>query len=166
MKLDESTFTRRDLLNALLGAGAVGLGAVAGETALAFLTGAKVPVPDKITVSGPSLETLERDRFVLAAYGPTAVMIYRLPDGELRALSAVCTHGQCNVHYRPQENDIYCGCHHGRFDADGVNVHGTPPPRPLARFHLREMADGTLIVSADPLDEAGNLIDADTPAQG
>jgi Rieske Fe-S protein len=79
-------------------------------------------------------------------------MIFRLPSGELRALSAVCTHGQCNVRYRPEKNDIHCACHEGLFTAEGINVPGTPPPEPLRKFNIQQLDDDTLMVSAEPLD--------------
>ncbi len=150
MKLNESVIDRRQFLNGLAGAGAVALTGVVGESMLSYLTGLEVPEPDHITVAGPALQVLARQKFVLVPYGPHPVMIFCLPDGALRALSAVCTHGQCNVRYRPDDNDIYCGCHEGRYTADGVNVPGTPPPRPLRRFEVRRQDDGSLWVAAAP----------------
>jgi len=150
MRLHQSHLDRREFLNGLVGVGAAGLVVVGGETILGYLTGLQVPLPESITVSGHPLETLAEQRYVLVPYGPQPVMILRLPDGELRAMSAVCTHGQCNVRYRPEHNDIFCGCHEGRFTAEGVNVPGTPPPAPLRRFHLRRNEDGSLVVRAEP----------------
>jgi cytochrome b6-f complex iron-sulfur subunit len=158
MKLDDSLFYRRDLLNGLVVTGALGLGAVAGHTVLGYLTGLEVPEPDHVTVTGPALDVLAKERFVLVPYGPRPVMVYRLQDGQLRAVSAVCTHSQCNVRYRPDSNDIYCGCHHGRFTAEGVNVPGTPPPRPLRAFHVRRQDDGSLLVSADQPSKAASSV--------
>jgi Rieske Fe-S protein len=150
MKLNESVFDRRQFLNGLAGAGAVVLTGVVGEPMLGFLTGVEIPEPDHFIVEGKALDVLARQRFVLVPYGPAPVMIFRLPDGALRALSAVCTHGQCNVHYRPEDNDIRCPCHGGRFTADGINVPGTPPPRPLRQFEVRQMSDGSLRIAAAP----------------
>ena len=152
MKLNESVLDRRDFLDGLIFAGVLGGGTVVADIVLNYLTGIKVPEPDYVVVSGQALETLARERFVLVAYGPSPVMVYQLPDDQIRALSAVCTHGQCNVRYRPADNDIYCGCHQGRYTVDGVNVPGTPPPRPLAPFHVHRHADGTLLVSKRPFD--------------
>jgi nitrite reductase/ring-hydroxylating ferredoxin subunit len=53
-----------------------------------------------------------------------------LVDGAPRALSAVCTHLQCTVEYRPGHADIFCNCHNGVYDLNGRNIAG-PPPRPL-----------------------------------
>ncbi len=155
MRLHESVFDRRQLLNGLAGGGALALTGVLGETMLGYLTGMEVPEPESITVKGPALETLKRDRFVLVPYGPRPVLVFRLPEsqgGALRALSAVCTHGQCNVRYRPDSNEIHCPCHGGRFTAEGINVPGTPPPRPLRKFQIEQKEDGSLLIAALPTD--------------
>lgn len=150
MKREESVFKRRDVLNGLAGVGAIGLAGVTTDMLLGYLTGVEVPEPESITVGGDALAVLKEQRFVLVPYGPRPVMIFQLPDGEVRALSAVCTHGQCNVRYRPEQNDIYCGCHHGRFTVDGRNVPGTPPPEPLRPFQVEAQSNGTLVVRATP----------------
>jgi Rieske Fe-S protein len=152
MKLDQSLLQRRDVLSSLLGVGAAGLTAATAETMLGYLTGREVKVPDEVVVTTPEIEKLEQQGYVLVPFGPRPVLIFRLPDGELRAFSAVCTHGACNVRYRPEQNDIYCGCHQGRFTVEGQNVPGTPPPAPLRRFYLYRLADDTLIVRASPMD--------------
>jgi nitrite reductase/ring-hydroxylating ferredoxin subunit len=152
MRLHESIFDRRQFLNGLAGAGAIALTGVGGETVLDYLTGMEVPEPDQILVQGPALSTLAREKFILVPYGPRPVLVFRLPDGKLRALSAVCTHGQCNVRYCPETNDIRCPCHGGLFTAEGVNVPGTPPPRPLRKFQIEQKEDGSLRVAAIPAD--------------
>lgn len=153
MRLHESSLNRRDFLDGLAAAGLVAWTGVGGEMVLGYLTGREIPEPtEPQRVPDEALEALARDKFVLVPYGPGAVMIFQPPDGELQALSAICTHGQCNVHYRPEENDIFCGCHDGRFDANGINVEG-PPPRPLRKFYIREENDGTLFVFHQTFEE-------------
>lgn len=154
MKLHESVCDRRQFLNSLAGAGALALAGVSGETMLGYLTGTEVPEPDHIVVKGVTLEALARERFFLVAYGPRPVIVFRLPDGGLRALSAVCTHGQCNVRYHPESNDIQCPCHGGRFTAEGVNVPGTPPPRPLRKFQIEQREDGSLWIAVASTDSS------------
>ena len=167
MKLDESLLNRRDFLDGLAASGVLVCTGVAGEMVLGYLTGQDVPEPtEPQLVSSTALETLEARQFVLVPYGPSPVMIFRLPDGELRALAAVCTHGQCNVRYRPAENDIFCACHEGRFTADGVNVPGTPPPRPLRKFHLSRKTDGSLLVFHEPFDADEAPAEPDPTGEG
>ena len=69
------------------------------------------------------------------SFGSKPGILIRTPGGELRAFSAVCTHLACTVQYRPDISHIWCACHNGHFDLNGVNVAG-PPPRPLDRFEV------------------------------
>lgn len=72
---------------------------------------------------------------------PTAEGAEKLARGEmlratdLSALSALCTHTDCTVAYRPERQDIYCSCHEGIYDLHGRNISG-PPPRPLESFRV------------------------------
>ena len=63
-------------------------------------------------------------------FGSRPGILVRTAAGELRAFSAVCTHLNCTVQYRPDISHIWCACHNGHFDLNGKNIAG-PPPRPL-----------------------------------
>jgi cytochrome b6-f complex iron-sulfur subunit len=76
-------------------------------------------------------------------FGSRPGIVVRTAAGELRAFSAVCTHLNCTVQYRPDFGQIWCACHNGHFDLNGKNVEG-PPPRPLEAFVVN--ARGTQIV--------------------
>ena len=97
--------------------------------------------------SEPSLSEFELDikasdvlpnsgRIVPAGGKP--VLLFRTAAGELKALTAVCTHLDCTVQYRPTRSDIWCACHNGTYSLTGTNVSG-PPPRPLKplEVHVR-----------------------------
>lgn len=66
-------------------------------------------------------------------FGARPGILIRTPAGELRAFSAVCTHLNCTVQYRPDLSHVWCACHNGHFDLTGKNIAG-PPPRPLETF--------------------------------
>ncbi|MEA2521230.1 MAG: hypothetical protein QOI81_876 [Actinomycetota bacterium] len=55
---------------------------------------------------------------------------YMDPEGELRLLSAKCTHMGCTVAWNPAERTFDCPCHGSRFAPDGTVVNG-PAARPL-----------------------------------
>jgi Rieske Fe-S protein len=76
-------------------------------------------------------------------FGSRPGILVRTAAGELRAFSAVCTHLNCTVQYRPDLSQIWCACHNGHFDVNGKNVEG-PPPRPLEAFTVN--ARGNQIV--------------------
>jgi Rieske Fe-S protein len=61
--------------------------------------------------------------------GGRAGGVYR-SDGELRAVSAVCTHMGCLVGWNPVDRTWDCPCHGSRFAQDGRVVHG-PATEPL-----------------------------------
>jgi Rieske Fe-S protein len=66
-------------------------------------------------------------------FGSRPGILVRTATGELRAFSAVCTHLNCTVQYRPDLSHIWCACHNGHFDLNGQNI-GGPPPRPLEAY--------------------------------
>ncbi len=68
-------------------------------------------------------------RVVRDGAGQTAVS--REPDGELRAVSARCTHLGCIVAWNGAERSWDCPCHGSRFGTDGSVLQG-PAVRPLA----------------------------------
>ena len=76
-------------------------------------------------------------------FGSRPALLVRTPAGELRAYSAVCTHLNCTVQYRPDLSHIWCACHNGHFDLHGQNIAG-PPPRPLEGYTVN--ARGNQIV--------------------
>lgn len=63
------------------------------------------------------------------------VAAYRPPDGQVMAVSAVCTHLGCKVHWNSTEASWDCPCHGSRFRPDGSVIEG-PALAPLARKHL------------------------------
>ena len=65
--------------------------------------------------------------------GPVAA--YRDEDGEVHAVSAVCTHLSCNVQWNDAERTWDCPCHGSRFDYDGSVIDG-PAVEPLSRGDL------------------------------
>jgi Rieske Fe-S protein len=67
--------------------------------------------------------------------GGKPVLLFCTPAGELRALTAKCTHLDCTVQFRAERSDIWCACHNGTYDLKGVNVSG-PPPRPLTPLQV------------------------------
>ncbi len=71
-------------------------------------------------------------------------ILIRLPNGEYRAFSAVCTHLQCTVQYREDFKQIWCACHNARFDLNG-NIASGPPPAPLESFDVNISGDDVIV---------------------
>ena len=128
------------------------LGSSLGATAASFLYPVlRYLVPP--VASEPSQTELELDIKAadLAAntgrivpFGGKAILLVRTASGELRALTATCTHLACTVQYRPDRSDIWCACHNGVYDLNGANVSG-PPPRPLTKLEVHVRGDRIVI---------------------
>jgi len=83
-------------------------------------------------------------------FGNRPAILVRTPAGELRAFSAVCTHLNCTVQYRPDLGHIWCACHNGHFDPNtGMNIAG-PPPRPLEQYGVSARADKIVVSRSAP----------------
>jgi len=68
-------------------------------------------------------------------FGSKPALLILTNDGTYHATSAVCTHLNCTVQYRPDLNAVWCACHNGMYTVDGQNISG-PPPRPLQGFEV------------------------------
>jgi Rieske Fe-S protein len=71
-------------------------------------------------------------------------ILVRMADGNYRALSAVCTHLNCTVQYRPRERDIWCACHNGVYNLQGAVLSG-PPPKPLEVFEVHTRGQDIIV---------------------
>jgi len=65
--------------------------------------------------------------------------VYRNGEGELSALSPVCPHLGCFVHWNTAEKSWDCPCHGSRFDAHGRVLNG-PAVDPLQRCEIPKAA--------------------------
>ncbi|WP_096270453.1 ubiquinol-cytochrome c reductase iron-sulfur subunit [Paucisalibacillus globulus] len=66
--------------------------------------------------------------------------VYKDDNGNIIALSPVCTHLGCVVSWEGNDshpNEFFCPCHDGRYTKDGVNIPGTPPLAPLATYEQK-----------------------------
>ena len=67
--------------------------------------------------------------------------------GDFIALSSVCPHLGCKVHWEPNRNRFFCPCHNGVFDPRGLGTSGPPKGQSLEQFPLR-VVDGLLYIEA------------------
>ncbi len=63
------------------------------------------------------------------------------------ALSSVCPHLGCRVHWESNNNRFFCPCHNGSFDAEGVATSGPPAAegQVLPQYAL-QIVDGSLYI--------------------
>jgi glycine/D-amino acid oxidase-like deaminating enzyme/nitrite reductase/ring-hydroxylating ferredoxin subunit len=74
------------------------------------------------------------DSAIIEADGESCAA-WRASDGELFAVSPVCTHLGCKVHWNSVETSWDCPCHGSRFRPDGSVIEG-PAIRALRRKHV------------------------------
>ena len=135
---------RRSLLNWLLGVWGGGvLGAVFYPVAR-FLSPPDVAESAAVTANGGSASALAANSGRVVPFGSQPAIVVRTAAGDLRAFSAICTHLDCTVQYRPDMQRIWCACHNGEYDLTGRNVAG-PPPRPLEPFDVGVKGDDIVI---------------------
>jgi cytochrome b6-f complex iron-sulfur subunit len=77
-------------------------------------------------------------------FGSRPGLLVRTPTGEFRAFTAICTHLNCTVQYRDDLQHIWCACHGGQFDLNGINIAG-PPPRPLEQYEVNLSGDDIVV---------------------
>ncbi len=65
------------------------------------------------------------------------VALYRDHQGELHALSSVCTHQACDVEWNDQDKVWHCPCHGSRFAPAGDVING-PAVKPLPPADISE----------------------------
>lgn len=73
------------------------------------------------------------------------IMVIRISDTQVVALSAICTHAGCPMDYRASQQLLDCGCHGSQFSTDGRVVRG-PANRPV-RVYTATLT-GTMITVA------------------
>lgn len=94
-------------------------------------------VGDRIRhLTGKDVAELGPDEGAVVEASGERVGAYRDAEGELHAVSLVCTHLSCHVTWNPAERSWDCPCHGSRFDVDGAVLHG-PAVRPLEPKTLR-----------------------------
>jgi nitrite reductase/ring-hydroxylating ferredoxin subunit len=152
MKLDESYIARRRFLCGLAGGGTAALASSAVVPLAAYLGNLHDEPPPPFLAVPPEQCELAPGTSKLIMYGRIPALVVRTapPQSELRVFVATCTHFDCIVGYRPEENRIFCACHGGFYDVDG-NVTAGPPPRPLRPFHF-QLRDGKLWIALEKED--------------
>ena len=102
----------------------------------------KEDLPDSIVAA--KFGDLKPNEGVIFKFGSKPGLLILGVDGTLRAFSAVCTHLDCTVKYRPELQRIHCACHNGLYDLNGQVISG-PPPRPLEQYTVVQKEDDVIV---------------------
>ncbi len=137
--------TRRGLLRGLLST-SIGASLISAFYPVArFLIPPLKPEAEVLNVVAARSEEVVPNSGLIFKFGTRPGIVVRSPTGELKAFSATCTHLDCTVQYRPDQQGIFCACHEGRYDLNGIPTAG-PPPRPLEEYSVNENR-GEIVVS-------------------
>jgi arsenite oxidase small subunit len=69
-------------------------------------------------------------------------ILVRLDENKYVAYGQKCTHLQCPVLWKKDENKLVCPCHNGAFAVEDGRVLYGPPERPLPELIVEQRADG------------------------
>ncbi|STQ86013.1 ubiquinol-cytochrome c reductase iron-sulfur subunit [Helicobacter muridarum] len=149
---------RRDFLGMTLG-GVAGIGAIA---ALVAMKKTWDPLPSVVSAGfttvdvngmqeGEIRDTQWRGKPVYIMKKKSGDSIspdrdFKLGDSHYSIGIKICTHLGCIPNWKTNEELFHCPCHGGQFTGDGVNVAGTPPPRPFDIPPFIIKGDTTLVL--------------------
>lgn len=137
---------RRTFIDYMLGGGLMLWAAGILAPIISYLAPAQSHGPGVQTVSvGPENEFGDWQSKTVAVEGHPVVVV-RTPQG-FHAVSAVCTHLGCIVHWDEKRKEIACPCHAGFFGVDGKVISG-PPNRDLAEYGVVVINGEVLVKSA------------------
>ncbi|RMF57852.1 MAG: plastoquinol--plastocyanin reductase [Calditrichaeota bacterium] len=132
---------RRSFLNILLNSSLVGFLLSVLYPIWRYLTPPKGPgEATPASVMAGTVNDLKPNSGKIVKFGRKPVILIRTDAGEFRAFSAICTHLECIVQYRPDLKHIWCACHNGHYNLKGINISG-PPPKPLEPYKVNIKED-------------------------
>jgi Rieske Fe-S protein len=138
---------RRRILNYLLGT-SVGATLVAIlYPILKFMIPQEIIEATQTSVVAGRVNELPPNSGKIFKFGSKPGLLVRTPTGEYKAFSAVCTHLDCIVQYRPDMRLIWCACHNGQYNLSGKNIAG-PPPRPLEEYTVNIRGEEIVVSKA------------------
>lgn len=141
----KSKRSRRSFLNLLLGGSLVAFTSAVIYPIYRFLVPPKESgAPTPTSIKDGTVDELKANSGKIIKFGKTPVILIRTPSGDIRAFNAICTHLGCIVQYRGDLKQIWCACHKGHYDLNGINISG-PPPRPLVPFKVNIKGDDIFV---------------------
>ena len=148
--------SRREFLQRLAGAAGLALVGAAGCSSGDNSTDSGVPAPPVLSATqnpdgtltvpgGGKLQPGTALAFVIPPNNDPGI-VFVTGKGELRALSAKCTHVGCTVVWERQGSTerLHCPCHASNFDTNGAVLDG-PAKKPLQRYKVQAKDEDAVI---------------------
>ena len=136
--------SRRGFLNGFLGISLSALAASVIYPILRFISPPRVAEATSSRVLAGKVSELTADGWKIFPFGSEPGILIQIAPGDIRAVTAVCTHLQCTVQFDKPAQRMWCACHNGFYDLTGRNVAG-PPPRPLTPFTVQVEGDDIFV---------------------
>ena len=96
------------------------------------------------------------DSMTYVAPSGAKIVVARQGEGDTAedfiALSSVCPHLGCQVHWEPQNDRFFCPCHNGAFDSQGVAIEGPPEKAGQKLIEFPLMVKNGLLYIEVPMD--------------
>lgn len=137
--------SRRTFLNIIFGGSLTAFMSSIVYPVWRFLIPPKSNEPVPTSVLAATIDELKQDSGKIIKFGRKPVILIRIDQVDIRAFSAVCTHLDCIVQYRSDFKHIWCACHNGHYNLNGINISG-PPPRPLKPYRV-DLKDDKIYIS-------------------
>ncbi len=131
---------RRGFLKALIGGSGIAYLGMIIYPVIRFMEPPKLPEADVSSLPVGKISEIGLNESKLFKFGRKPGLLIRTPEGEFKAFIAVCTHLDCTVQYRSDMKIVWCACHNGQYDLNGINIAG-PPPRPLTPLEVHLKGD-------------------------
>jgi len=142
MKSNCSGCSRRALLQGLGIAALAACGTPTQPSGTAAACGANLcldltdPTNKDLTVAGGAL---------IVDAGNDTIMVVRVSDTQVAAVSAICTHDACENLYTPSAMRFDCPCHGSQFSLTGAVLRG--PARRALRTYTATLTDTTITIT-------------------
>jgi len=141
---DSKAAGRRKFLDILLGSSVVATMGAILYPIFRFMVPPQIVEASQNSVIVGKLNEVPVNSGKIFKFGSKPGIVVRSATGELKAFSAVCTHLDCIVQYRPDTKQIWCACHNGQYNLNGKNI-GGPPPRPLEEYVVNVRGDEIVV---------------------
>jgi cytochrome b6-f complex iron-sulfur subunit len=143
---------RRDFL------GLAAVWSAVGTLVVATIGALRLPMPAVFPESNPKVKIGRPDDFPhgSATYLPDlSLWVFRQEQGEMYAMSAVCTHLGC-IARRQEDGRFLCPCHGSVFAPNGAVLAG-PAPSALNWLEMSTAPDGQIVVDKTRTVRSGQM---------
>lgn len=130
---------RKRFIQGIMGIGAIGTIGSIVYPVINYLLPPKVE-QEVGTVTVGTVDEVPKNSGKIFKFGTKPALVIRTSKGEWKAFIAICTHLNCTVQYLRDKKIIWCACHGGVYNLDGINISG-PPPRPLDKLDIKIRGD-------------------------